>query len=470
MAIPVSRLFSDMGKHGVKTIVTIAVASALAIGHDAAAQPANHCALRLTLVACGMLITCLTAKLVVLTCGSAGISTITPAAVTPRRVTQQQLERLHLGVWLIVGAFLVLVVDWVTLVRTNWRLHNTILLDELVILIPFTVPWLISWAMFFDLQNDQQRAAATSDRWNFVSHNARLVFGVGLLPVLLTCTVADVAQRFDPQLVHGSLAPVIFTVPLFVMLLAYPYILRLLWTTSTLPDGALRARLEGIGAHHGVPVNNILIWHTDQQVCNAVVTGLLPGLRYVFLTDGLLARLSDDEIAAVFAHELGHVKHHHLQKRLLALLLPVTFCVLLSTCCRWPLAASPHLERSGHDILLTYGLLAATIAYLVFVMGWYSRRLEHEADLWACHHLHDASHGQSSYRDYFAALNRISSGQSTRRRDWLHPSYHQRKRFLLQTAKFPQLHSAFRSTMRCIGWGLYAVTAVGLTGLLLRLL
>ena len=41
------------------------------------------------------------------------------------------------------------------------------------------------------------------------------------------------------------------------------------------------------------------------MVINAAVAGFLPPFRYVFLSDGLLSYLGDEEIAAVFAHEMG---------------------------------------------------------------------------------------------------------------------------------------------------------------------
>src|SRR6202044_2414044 len=42
------------------------------------------------------------------------------------------------------------------------------------------------------------------------------------------------------------------------------------------------------------------------------VTGILPGFRYVLLTDALVDSLTPHEIAAVFGHEIGHIAHRHL--------------------------------------------------------------------------------------------------------------------------------------------------------------
>ena len=48
------------------------------------------------------------------------------------------------------------------------------------------------------------------------------------------------------------------------------------------------------------------------MMVNACVTGILPGFRYVLLTDALIESLSPLEIAAVFGHEIGHIAHRHL--------------------------------------------------------------------------------------------------------------------------------------------------------------
>jgi len=45
---------------------------------------------------------------------------------------------------------------------------------------------------------------------------------------------------------------------------------------------------------------------------NAAVMGFIPRFRYVLLSDLLLETMTDEQVEAIFAHELGHVMHRHL--------------------------------------------------------------------------------------------------------------------------------------------------------------
>ena len=76
----------------------------------------------------------------------------------------------------------------------------------------------------------------------------------------------------------------------------------------------LRRRLEALCQEHGIKVRNVLLWKTHSSVGNAAVMGVTPGLRYLLVTDLVLEAMSEEQVVAVFAHEIGHViKQHHLK-------------------------------------------------------------------------------------------------------------------------------------------------------------
>lgn len=100
---------------------------------------------------------------------------------------------------------------------------------------------------------------------------------------------------------------------------------------------------------------------------NALAAGLPPGLRAVYVTEGLLARLPPEETAAVVAHELGHHHRGHVALRVGA----VAAFVL------------PWLGATAAAIPGAFGagaLLAGPYALgLVRLMRW----TEHDADAYA---------------------------------------------------------------------------------------
>jgi heat shock protein HtpX len=66
--------------------------------------------------------------------------------------------------------------------------------------------------------------------------------------------------------------------------------------------------VEQLSRKAGLPVPKVYI--VDQAQPNAFATGRNPQHAAVCVTRGLLARVDDEELAGVLAHELSHVKNH----------------------------------------------------------------------------------------------------------------------------------------------------------------
>jgi heat shock protein HtpX len=69
----------------------------------------------------------------------------------------------------------------------------------------------------------------------------------------------------------------------------------------------LNAIVEELAARGGMPVPKVYLIDSDQP--NAFATGRNPQNAAVAATRGLMQRLNRDEVRAVLAHELGHVKN-----------------------------------------------------------------------------------------------------------------------------------------------------------------
>ncbi|MEP1207078.1 MAG: zinc metalloprotease HtpX [Rhizobiaceae bacterium] len=76
-------------------------------------------------------------------------------------------------------------------------------------------------------------------------------------------------------------------------------------TQETAPQ--LVSMVEQLAANAGLPMPRIFVLETDQP--NAFATGRNPENAAVAASTGLLDRLTEEEVAAVMAHELAHIKN-----------------------------------------------------------------------------------------------------------------------------------------------------------------
>jgi len=157
-----------------------------------------------------------------------------------------------------------------------------------------------------------------------------------------------------------------------------PALLRRVLKTSRLPGGPLRERLDALCERAGVRYRQILVWHTHNHVGNAAVMGVLPWVRYVLLSDVLLERMKDEEIEAVFAHELGHIVHRHMTWYAVFF---VMLLLLAGVAVKFGGNIIPALnDQSGTAGLL---MLLGMMAVFLLLFGALSRRCERQADVFA---------------------------------------------------------------------------------------
>src|SRR5262249_9355407 len=147
-------------------------------------------------------------------------------------------------------------------------------------------------------------------------------------------------------------------------------------------------RLMATASRLSFRFTDILVWDTRDTVANAMVTGPSRWLRYVVLTDRLIKDMTPDEIEAVFGHEVGHLKHHHMLFYFGFLVASLVVVVSL-----WQAAGKllelgpvqhfldancPGLEGwlSANQMLASLPFLLLLAAYLFVVFGFIARRCE----------------------------------------------------------------------------------------------
>ena len=170
-----------------------------------------------------------------------------------------------------------------------------------------------------------------------------------------------------------------------VMLWLYPALIAPLFNKfAPLPEGGLRTRLEAMAREAGFRNRGLFVMDASRRSShsNAMFMGLLR--PRIVLFDTLVERMTVDEAAAVLAHEVGHFKKRHVQKRLLlGLVASLAGLWVLSLLAPWP----PLFEAFGfqgpswHAALALFGLCGGAFTFFLAPIGsWLSRRHEYQAD------------------------------------------------------------------------------------------
>jgi STE24 endopeptidase len=155
-----------------------------------------------------------------------------------------------------------------------------------------------------------------------------------------------------------------------------------------LPEGSLRSRIEDFSQKTGFRLRNIYIIDGSKRStkANAYFSGFGPKKRIV-LYDTLQKELSEEEIVAVLAHEIGHYKKKHVLLNLFfSILITGLMLFLLSV-----VVSSPSLSRalgtqnaSFHLGLIVFGILYSPLSLLIGLLTNYiSRKNEFAADRFA---------------------------------------------------------------------------------------
>ncbi|HET6347404.1 MAG TPA: M48 family metallopeptidase [Myxococcota bacterium] len=178
-----------------------------------------------------------------------------------------------------------------------------------------------------------------------------------------------------------------------LLLWLYPALIAPLFNKfQPLTDAAVLERTQALLSRCGFASRGIFVMDGSLRSShgNAYFTGLGKNKRVVFF-DTLLKTLTLDEVEAVLAHELGHFKLHHVNKRLaLSLVMSGVALASLGGLSSWPpfYTALGLARPSAHGALLLFMLVGPVFTFFVTPLGSYlSRRHEFEADDFAALHI-----------------------------------------------------------------------------------
>ncbi|MGD1278704.1 MAG: M48 family metallopeptidase [Tepidisphaeraceae bacterium] len=300
--------------------------------------------------------------------------------------------------------------------------------------------------------------------WSYFQVKIRLQILFALAPAIVLTGLRDVLWVTLPPMLdhvswvryHPDWMDAIISLPATVLvLLLAPVILRYVLQAHSMPDSPLRRRLEEICRRHHIGYRDVLLWRTSHQISNAAVMGLIPQARYILLSDLLLETMSDQQIEAVFAHELGHVIHRHLYWLAAAV---VALLLIFSGPGQWLADRLASLRHPLPDSIQWVVLGGGALAIFALVFGYVSRRFEQQADVFAARTIqgleqpptHAAAFVSAQGAAVFcSALQRIAAVNNipVAAPSWSHGSIYKRMRFLSQLGQDPAKTAHFDRSM-----------------------
>ncbi len=389
-------------------------------------------------------------------------------------------------------------------------------LDELLMLGPFVMGLLLAWLVLYPADRAVRQvalelrllaSAPARPVWRiaaYLSFMIRQHLLVMAIPMTLILVANDGVSAYGRRIRAWTKVDwadqAVLAVVAGVIFFFAPVILRYVWHTRVLPPGDLRRRLDELCRRVRLRYRQILIWESDGMVVNAAVMGLLRPVRYIMLSDGLLEMMDDEKIEAVFGHEAGHVKHHHITYYLLFAVVSMLIVGGITELILWAMIRWPEYfpeRRLMYDYLQVGSMLLIVLVW-AFGFGAVSRRFEWQADLFGARSvtppasgcrqpcfvhgtelngprretggevLSSADHERrlvcaTSATLFAEALVRVASlnGIPAEARSWRHSSIGNRVRLLRRFAHDPAALAGFERTVWIIKGVMLAGTVVG---------
>jgi len=238
---------------------------------------------------------------------------------------------------------------------------------------------------------------------------------------------------------------VFFSCFLVLLMLFMPAFIQSWWGCRPISSSEKARELEEFLREKGFKYRRLLSWPIfEGRMMTAGIMGILPRYRYLLITDSLLKALSAEELKAVLAHEMGHAKYRHL---LLYVVFFVGFMVLSTGLFDLffylfyghPFFLDMMSRGDSQAISLFYMIMSAPMllclfVYFRYVMGFFMRHFERQADLYSAETMGGPEPTISSL-EKIAALG----GKSRDLPSWHHFSIRERVETLWRTLKDPGL-------------------------------
>lgn len=260
--------------------------------------------------------------------------------------------------------------------------NETLMFLFVYFLITFIIDVIASYVKTFTIEEAYGFNRATKK--TFVADKIKsfiltIIFGGGLIYGLLV-----LYSRTDWMFFIYAWLGLTFIV-IVVNLIYTRLIVPLFNKLTPLKSGSLRRKIEAFAQSVGYEIDKISVMDASKRSSklNAYFSGFGKSKRIV-LYDTLIEKMSEDEIVAVLAHEIGHNKHKHIIFNLVQTILTLSVYILFLI---WFLEEPVFSKAFGfQDINLGFNLilysivLSPVLTIISMLTSFISRKFEFQAD------------------------------------------------------------------------------------------
>lgn len=247
-----------------------------------------------------------------------------------------------------------------------------------MILVPFVFLMIVNVGQLLIINKTYKRIRGTTESlFNQIRDIASTLLLI-LVPIGVIGTVSSFADGLDikSEALEGIIAAATPITMMFLFNLTLPFLYPKLLKAVPLGDENLRELLDQLFAKAGMKRAQLYQWPTKaKKVANALVVGLIK--PKVFISDYFLENAEPSQVEAIIAHEVGHLKHKHLLKRLLYIVAGLCELFIVGYLLEW------YENHTGQEINLYLGiaiLLGPFLLYISLGLLQYYRKQEKQAD------------------------------------------------------------------------------------------
>jgi len=262
-----------------------------------------------------------------------------------------------------------------------------------------------------------------------------------LFPWFLLSGIADIINALPFELPKRFLSTpegqvIYFLVFLSTVVIIGPAMIQKFWRCKPLESGYVRSRIEKLCRRAGLEYSNILYWPIfGGRMITAGIMGLIKKFRYILITEALVRHLEPEEMDAVIAHEIGHIKRKHLHFYLVFFIgyifLSYTIFDLLIYFIIYADPVYRLISSAGinYDTIISavFSLIIIIIFFIYFryIFGYFMRNFERQADTYVYALFPSATPLISTFKKIAA-----TTGQPPDKPNWHHFSIKERIEYL----------------------------------------